>query len=93
MYAWRYYLHGLRHVRVVKAERTPMREGRPGIVKIELRNVDDKKAVLRAKAGLRGTRKFRNVYIRGAQTHAERLIDLNFRAILHKMPSCNSYRN
>ena len=43
-----------------------MREGRPGIVKIELRNVDEKKAVLQAKAELRKTRKFRNVYIRGA---------------------------
>ena len=64
-----------------------MSEGRPGIVKIELRNVDDKKTVLQAKAGLRKTRQVRNVYIRGAQTHAERLIDLNFKAILNEMPN------
>ena len=83
---------GLRNVRIVKAERTPMREGRPGIVKIELRNVDDKKAVLRAKTELRKTRKFRHVYIKGAQTHAERLIDLNFKIILNEMPKGDSYR-
>ena len=59
---------------------------------IELRKVDDKKAALRAKAELRKPRKFRNVYIRGAQTHTERLIDLNFKAILNKMPNGNSYR-
>ena len=61
-------------------------------MKIELRNLDDKKAVLRAKAELRNTRKFRNVYIRGAQTHAERLIDLNFKAILEELPNGNFYR-
>ena len=40
----------------------------------------------------RKTRKFCNVCIRGAQTHTERLIDLNFKAILSEMPNGNSYR-
>ena len=83
---------GLRDIRVIRAERTPMRNGKPGIVKVELSSLDDKKFVLRAKTSLRNTIKYKKVYMRGAQTHAERLNELNFKAILHDIPGGNRYR-
>ena len=52
---------GLRDIRVIRAERTPMRNGKPGIVKVELSNLDDKKIVLRAKTNLRNTVKYKKV--------------------------------
>ena len=83
---------GLRDIRVIRAERTPMRNGEPGIVKVELSNLDDKKFVLRAKTNLRNTVKYKKVYMRGAQAHAERLNELNFKTILHDIPGGNRYR-
>ena len=56
---------GLRDIRVLRAERTPMRNGKPGIVKVELSSLDDKKFVLRAKTNLRNTIKVqKSVYER-----------------------------
>ena len=67
---------GLRDIRVIRAGRTPIRNGKPGIVKVNLRN----------------TVKYKKVYMRGAQTHAERLNELNFKTILHDIPGGNRYR-
>ena len=56
---------GLRDIRVIiRAKRTPMRNRKPGIVKVELSNLDDKKFVLRAKTNLRNTVKYKKVYMR-----------------------------
>ena len=35
---------------------------------------------------------FKNIYLKGAQSHAERLIDLNFKTILKEIPDGNKYR-
>ena len=51
-----------------------------------------KKFVLRAKTNLRNTIKYKKVYMRGTQTHAERLNELNFKATLHKISGGNRYR-
>ena len=60
---------GLRDIRVIRAERTPMRNGKPGIVKVELSSLNDKKFVLRTRTNLRNTVKYKKMYMRGAQTH------------------------
>ena len=79
---------GLRQIPAVRANRTPMRQGRPGTPKIELRSLDDKKAM----SQLRNTDKYRHVYIRGALSHAEHLIELNFKTILRELPHGDYYR-
>ena len=49
-----------------------MRENRPGMVKKELKNLEEKKQVLRAKSSLRDSDKYKRVYLKDAQPHAER---------------------
>ena len=83
---------GLRDIPIVRAMRMTGYGNRPGIVKIQLSSLDDKKKVLRAKAELKNSGDFSNVYLRTAYTHAERLMDLNFRAILRKLPGGQNMR-
>ncbi|KAK7907120.1 hypothetical protein WMY93_015732 [Mugilogobius chulae] len=72
---------------VVAAERTRNRGGRPGVIKVEFGSVQEKISVLRKKQVLRGNAKYKQVYIRSAKTHTERLIELNFKTLLDQMPS------
>lgn len=83
---------GIRDMPVVRAKRMSRNGNRPGIVKIQLRSLDDKKKVLRAKSELKNTHDFSRVYLRSAFTHAERLMDLNFRTLLKKIPGCQNMR-
>ena len=69
-----------------------MRENRPGIVQMELKNLEDKKKVLRTKSSLRDSDKYKRVYLKGGQTHAKHLNDLNFRTLLNEMQGGNRYR-
>lgn len=83
---------GLREAKVVRAMRTPHRNGKPGIVKIEMEDVQAKIQILRAKAKLQDYKVLGNVFIRGSQTHVERLIDLNFKTLLGEIPGGRKYR-
>ena len=47
---------------------------------------------MKAKSQLRNTDKYRHVYIRGALSLAERLIELNFKTILRELPHGDDYR-
>ena len=76
----------LQNVPVVNAQRLQGRGRRPGIVKIELKSLDDKKAVLRAKAELKQTEQWKSVYLRSSRTHLERLHDINMRTVLNMIP-------
>ncbi len=68
---------------IVQVTRTPVRQGRPGIVKIECHNLQDKLRILRSKELLRQKAGWmKNVYLRSSKTHIERLMDLNFRTII-----------
>ncbi len=71
---------------LINVEQVTSRGRRPGIIKVELRSVEEKVAVLRRKQRLRDNETFKNVYINSAKTHAERLIDLNFRTLLKELP-------
>ena len=82
----------LSHVRIVNATRTPFRGDKPGIVKIQLNSVDDKIRVLREKRRLLNDDRYKNVFIRGSQSHEERLLQLNTDVILREMGIENRYR-
>ena len=83
----------LRDIKIIRAMHTAERNGRPGIVKIQLGSVTDKVKVLREKSKLaKSDGEYRNVYLRSSKTHTERLVDLNFRTLLHELPNGKNYR-
>ncbi len=57
------------------------------LVKVQLRDLDTKKRVLRSKLKLANTQDYGNVWIRSSKPHIERLIDINFKTILDMIPS------
>ena len=65
---------------------------RPGLVKIQFRNTDDKIKVLREKMKLMNSRDFSNVYLRSSKTHSERLMEQNFKTILELLPDGKDYQ-
>jgi molecular chaperone GrpE (heat shock protein) len=79
-------------VDVVNAARTPFREGKPGIVKIEFNSKAEKITVLRAKKTLANSEHYQRVYIRSSQTHTERLLQLNTKTILKELGAEEKYR-
>ena len=75
--------------KVVASKRLPGRDGRPGIVKISFENLNQKINVLKAKQKLRQHRTLHPIFLRSSQTHAERLVKLNFEMLLNEFPNCN----
>lgn len=73
----------LQNVPVVKALRLPARGRRPGIVKIQCRNLDEKKAVLKRKFDLQNEgNPYKGVHLRTAFSHVERVHQDNIRQVL-----------
>lgn len=66
--------------------------GRPPLLKIAFADVNVKIKVLKNKAELKNTEEFKTVWLRGSQTHAERLLHLNFKKLLKMVPDGNKYR-
>lgn len=62
---------------LVNAMRTPMRESRPGILKIEFANKEDKIEALKQKRQLKDHPSYRNTYARSSQSHLERIKSIN----------------
>ena len=71
---------------IVNAERLKPRGSGPGLIKAELGSTEEKVAVLRRKQRLREEEGYSRVYIHSAKSHAERLIELNFRTLLREIP-------
>ena len=69
----------------------PRFDGKPGLVKISLRNVEEKVLVLRHKRNLKDSAHYKDVYIKSSKSHAERLIELNARTILRQIPQGNNF--
>ena len=63
-----------------------------GIVKIQLHSVQDKIAILREKQKLKNSRDYSYVYLRSSKSHAEHLMELNFKTILDMLPQGTDYR-
>ena len=77
---------------VVNVLRTPQRNNRAGILKIQLQTKQDKIDVLRRKVKLKDSVEFRNVYIRSSKSNSERLMETNIRTILNEIPNGGNYR-
>ena len=82
---------GLSHIRVVRATRTRQRvPTRPGILKIELKNTEDKINVLRSKINLKARRP--GLFLHSAESHTDRLMRLNFETILRETPNGDKFK-
>lgn len=80
-------------VKVTAAVRLPNRwNEKPGFVKISFRNIKEKVTVLRNKFNLKDSTMYKDVYLKSSKSHAERLIELNARAILRELPNGRSLR-
>lgn len=83
---------GLREMKPVRCTRLTSRDGKPGIIKVQLRSKQDKISVLRHKNELNKTPPYKRVYIRSAQTHEERLMRQNLQVLMRDLPNSSEYR-
>jgi hypothetical protein len=65
--------------------------GKPPLVKIAFATVEEKIMTLRAKSNLKDVAKYRYVWLRKSETHAERLLRLNVQKLLDNMPNGKDY--
>ena len=80
-------------VRIMKVVRFRARiQDKPGPVKITFRNVQEKIKVLRSKMCLKDLQQYSDVYVKSCKSHAERLIEMNARALLRQMPDGKNFR-
>ena len=82
----------IQNLETVNAERLAARYGKPGLIKAQLQSKNAKIQVLRSKKALLTTKDYKGVFLRGAKSHVERLIELNFKTILGEMPNGSNYR-
>ena len=83
---------GGRQDMIVDTMRTPERNGKKGIFKIQLRTVEEKINLLRNKSQLKHAKGFERVFVRSSKSHTERIIDINFKTLLSEMPQLKSFR-
>ena len=83
---------GLPGIEPVAVTRRASRGPGPGLVLLELTDLDSKKEVLRAKLKLRDNPAYRNLYVRSAEGHTDRLIRLNFTTLLRHLELTNEFR-
>ena len=83
---------GIHNIQAVKTKRLESRNNKPGLVKIQLRNLEEKKKILLAKANLQHSETFSRVYLRSSKSHAERTAEMNFRTLLNSIPNGNKFR-
>ncbi len=80
-------------VPVVRAKRLESRvQNKPGLLKIEVKDLEAKKKLLKHKQGLKSTQKYSNVYIHSSKSHVERLIELNTNMLLQELPNGHMFR-
>ena len=77
---------------VVRATRLIARGTKHGLVKIEFPDLQTKIDALRRKQQLQDYNRHGRIYIRGAQTHVEHLIDSNFKTLLNELQNGRNYR-
>jgi hypothetical protein len=68
------------------------KDGKPGIVKIQCLNKEDKISILRAKRNLADCSRYKKVFLRTSMSHSDRMMKLNFETILKELPGGNRYR-
>ena len=83
---------GLRDVPVIRATRLASRGPKPGLVKIQLDSLENKKRVLKNKLQLKDSDNYGRVFVRSSKSHTDRLIELNFRKLLEYVPGGQDLR-
>lgn len=83
---------GLARIHPRRSKRLVSKTTKPGLVKVEMKTVEDKVSVLRAKEQLKTSVDNKRVFIRSAQTHEERLMRSNLQTLLNDHPNGNQYR-
>ena len=79
-------------IAVVNAIRTPFRNGRAGVIKLQLPSRQNKIDILKGKKSLSNNGNYSRAYIRGSQSHTERLIHLNTNTLLNELGIADKYR-
>ena len=76
---------GLRlpHIPIVNTKRLNSTGNKPGIVKVQFKNLDDKKRVLNAKFNLAESQDYKKVHIRSSRSHADRLQEQNLKTLIN----------
>ena len=82
----------LEPIPVVKAIRTPFRDRKPGVIKLQLPTVQNKKDILKGKRSLSNSTQYSRAFIRGSQSHTERLLHLNTNTLLNELGLADRYR-
>ncbi len=77
-------------VEVVRAKRLAGRNGKPDRVKIEVKDLEDKKRILTAKSNLKRS-ELPDVFLRSSKPHVERLQELNTKVLLQELPNRQRY--
>jgi hypothetical protein len=83
---------GLRGVKPLRCTRLAGRDNKPGVVKIQLQSKEDKIKVLRSKAELSKMPGYKRVFVRSAQSHEERMAQMNLQTLLRELPHGQEYR-
>ena len=65
---------------------------KPGLVKIQFQNVEDKVRVLREKRALMNSSEFSNVFLRSSKSHSDRLAEQNLKTLLDLIPDGKAYQ-
>ena len=81
----RYLLHatGCREKEIMATMHTPGRGKNKGVLKIQLKTCEDKIDVLRRKSNLKNSFSFKKVYLHNFKSHTDRLIEIDFKTLLH----------
>ena len=81
---------GIPDAPVVRAQRMRGRDGRSGIIKAQMRCLEDKKRVLNRKKNLKNQPAYSTVYVKSAASHTERVMERNFHTIMNKIQGCEN---
>ena len=83
---------GLPGIEPVAVTRKASRGRGPGLVQLELNDIEDKKTVLKAKTNLKNCPEYNNIYVRSAEGHTDRLMRLNFTTLLDHLNITREFR-
>lgn len=79
-------------VTIVAMKRLNQRKrGKDPLVKVALKTIDEKIAILKAKSNLKTYPRYSTVWLRKSETHAERLLRLNMKKLLDTLPNGKDY--
>lgn len=80
-------------VPVIRAKRLESRvQNKPGLLKIEVKDLDAKKKLLKHKQSLKNSQQYERVYVRSSKSHVERLLELNTNMLLQELPNGHRFR-